>query len=434
MKIISIRLYLFCCLLLFGMGLHAQNYAVSIDSLIKLITVDSYRVHFDSLRTGPSHSRKVLPIWEQSDDHDACRDYIFRYFQQVLGAENSYLHHFNSGDFRGLANVIGLKHGNNPEAGIWVLSAHYDTNNNKEALRVSQVIAPGANDNGTGVAALLEMARMLAKLETEASIIFAAWDFEEVFTNGFPTGSNAWFKEFVSKRKLTEWMSLGTGGNIQLTDLRGNINLDMFGNPQDTLDGKPMLLACFARKQHRDFAASYAKTFQRYMPAIAVKAYVPMIWSDHYTFAVNNVPALVNLESGYDRDPYYHTHADHLNNPDNVDFAFATAVSRGALAYLLEQVLSEIPSIPSILSGTSFFRLAEGPMAYHFLLPATNIPVQVFNQYGQKMKVQVQDRCLSFQPANSGLYFLVSPDGNKSAACFDLNEKPGLNASLYFHY
>jgi hypothetical protein len=425
------RWFFMCCFLLIGTGLSAQHFALSIDSLIKQITVNSYRAHFDSLMTGPSNSRKVLPIWEQSDDHDACRDYVFRYFQQALGSGNSYLHQFNSGDFRGLANVIGVKHGTNPDAGIWVVSAHYDTNNNKEALRVSQVLAPGANDNGTGVAALLEMVRLLAKLETEATIIFAAWDFEEVFTNGFPTGSNAWFKEYAGKRKNTDWTALGSGGEIQLNDLRGNINLDMFGNPQDSLNGKPLLLACYAKKQHQHFAASYAETLGKYVPDIAIEAVGPMIWSDHYTFAANNIPALVNLESGYNSDPFYHTHADHVNNPDNVDFEFASAVSRGALAYLLEQVLLEKSTIPSMLSGTSSLPMAEGPGAYHFLLPAANIPVQLFNQYGQKMHVHVQDQYLSFQPAASGWYCLVFFKGGKLMTHVSyLHKKEGAFATL----
>ena len=80
-----------------------------ITNCIEEININSYRAHFDSLRTLPHHSRKVMPGNCQSDDHDACRDYIFRSFKQYLGNENVYLHHFEKKEFMGLANVIGVK-------------------------------------------------------------------------------------------------------------------------------------------------------------------------------------------------------------------------------------------------------------------------------------------------------------------------------------
>ncbi|MCK5480776.1 MAG: M28 family peptidase, partial [Gammaproteobacteria bacterium] len=59
----------------------------------------------------------------------------------------------------------GIKH---PEQ-ILLIGAHYDT--------VSG--SPGANDNGSGVAALLEIARLLKALETDCTVRFVAFVNEE---------------------------------------------------------------------------------------------------------------------------------------------------------------------------------------------------------------------------------------------------------------
>jgi Zn-dependent M28 family amino/carboxypeptidase len=67
-------------------------------------------------------------------------------------------------------NVIGERKGrggaNSP---IVMVSGHYDT----------VVGAPGANDDGSGTVLTLELARVLSKLPTEATLRFAFWGSEE---------------------------------------------------------------------------------------------------------------------------------------------------------------------------------------------------------------------------------------------------------------
>ena len=317
----------------------SQSDIRNIDSLIHLITVESYSVHFDSLRTSEFCNRKVLPYGTQSTDHNACRDYIFRYFTSHLGSENVFLHHFKSNEYKGLCNVIGVKHGTNNTAGIWVISAHYDSNNNLGIKPMSDSVSPGANDNGTGLAAILEITRIIASINTESTIIFAAWDFEEVFTYGLPTGSNAWFKEHVSKKATTSFNQLNNGLVINIKDLKGNINFDMFGNPQKEEDGIPILWACYAKNQHIEFVNDYVKTFNKYIPEIKAITHGKLTLSDHYTFAFRKIPAVENLESNFSADPYYHTCLDNLDNENNIDFEYATNVTRGGLAYILEKNL-----------------------------------------------------------------------------------------------
>jgi len=226
----SKRLYTLILFLFFQVSLlPAQRTQPVIHRLIQQITVGSYKNHFDSLRTSEFCNRKVTLASKQSVDHDACRDYIINTFQKYLGDENVYVDRFDIGKHKGLSNIIAYKSGTDFSKGIWIISAHYDSNNN---LEKNAETSPGANDNGTGVAAILEMARIMGEIETEASVLFAAWDFEEVFTNGFPTGSNHWYTKYVKNKQNTNWVEIGSGGVINIQDIKGNLNFDMFGNPQ----------------------------------------------------------------------------------------------------------------------------------------------------------------------------------------------------------
>ena len=79
------------------------------------------------------------------------------------------------------ANVIGTLPGNNPEAGSYILCAHYDAT----AVRTSdwdweRDPAPGADDNASGVALVIESARILSNLKLPWSIHFIAFSGEEL--------------------------------------------------------------------------------------------------------------------------------------------------------------------------------------------------------------------------------------------------------------
>ncbi|XP_023229172.1 uncharacterized protein LOC111629485 isoform X1 [Centruroides sculpturatus] len=72
-------------------------------------------------------------------------------------------------------NVIGILHGRNwgkSQDGILLIGAHYDTVPN----------SPGVDDNGSGVSAMLEIARVLSlyNCKFKNTIIFVAFDMEEV--------------------------------------------------------------------------------------------------------------------------------------------------------------------------------------------------------------------------------------------------------------
>jgi Peptidase family M28 len=76
-----------------------------------------------------------------------------------------------------ISNIIATLHGDAEPARMHVISAHYDS-------RVTDVLngtddAPGADDDGSGIAVVLELARLFATRHVESTIVFTAVAGEE---------------------------------------------------------------------------------------------------------------------------------------------------------------------------------------------------------------------------------------------------------------
>lgn len=78
-----------------------------------------------------------------------------------------------------VVNIVGIKKGTDPNRKPVLIGAHID----------SVPACDGANDNASGAAGVLEMARVLGRVERHAAdIYFLCWDAEELFS----AGSSAW--------------------------------------------------------------------------------------------------------------------------------------------------------------------------------------------------------------------------------------------------
>ena len=79
-------------------------------------------------------------------------------------------------------NVIGTLPGTDPEAGYYIVCAHYDATGTRSAggWNWQSDPAPGADDNASGVALVLESAKLLAGQRFPWSILFIAWSGEEL--------------------------------------------------------------------------------------------------------------------------------------------------------------------------------------------------------------------------------------------------------------
>ena len=118
-----------------------------------------------------------------------------------------------------IVNVVAVIPGTLPEAAdrVYYMVAHYDTIPSDKMDPVTD--APGANDNGSGTAALIEVCRVLAARPLESTVVLLATAGEEQGLLGAK-----WHAGAARDRNA---------------DIRAVLNNDIVGDPSPPLDGKP---------------------------------------------------------------------------------------------------------------------------------------------------------------------------------------------------
>lgn len=116
---------------------------------------------FDTVKTLESFHSRAYP----SENNQLAGEYLFQRFAEFDGFEVTY-HNDN------LRNIIATYRGSDSSSEVYMVGAHYDS-------KSSAVYAPGATDNGIGVAIVLEFARIINQYQFKKSIIFALWNGEE---------------------------------------------------------------------------------------------------------------------------------------------------------------------------------------------------------------------------------------------------------------
>lgn len=239
---------------------------------------------------------------------------------------------------RGL-NLIATLPGTRTDA-LVVVGAHHDT--------VQQT--PGADDNGSGLAGLLELARLLSRASWEATLQLVAFDFEE-------TEPEVMHAPFAGSRAYVA--ALGAG-----ISLRGAFIFEMIGyasnqpESQRVPQGLERWHADVVRRlaaggRRGDFIAVLGNTgkqtdaFTRAAGAAAsdlnvVAFEVPqsatfhhLFRSDHAAFWEANLPAVMLTDTAEFRNPHYHRASDAVETLMPKfwkDVVAATLVAAGALA------------------------------------------------------------------------------------------------------
>jgi hypothetical protein len=202
-------------------------------------------------------------------------------------------------------------------AEIVVVGAHYD----------SGLGTPGANDNGSGVAALLELARLLKGAAPARTVRFVAFVNEEPpFYRGDAMGSRHYARRCRERvEKVVAMFSLETIGyySDQPGSQRYPFPLSFF------YPSRGHFLAFVSNLSSRGLLHESIASFRRHAAfpseGVAAPAFIPGVdWSDHWSFWQEGYPALMVTDTAPYRYPHYHTAED---RPDKVNYeALARAV------------------------------------------------------------------------------------------------------------
>lgn len=185
-----------------------------IQEIVDAVSVDSFVINVDHLFAFSTRNT-VSDTLSDSTGVGAARRWIFDRFSQIARSNGGALipEYFTFEEtvcetFGLHRNVLATLPGSIHPERYFIVGAHFDSRGREECDPVE--FAPGANDDGSGTAALLELARVMSPYTFENSVIFMAFTGEEQGLHG----SEA-YAAYADSLDL---------------DIRGMLNLDTISN------------------------------------------------------------------------------------------------------------------------------------------------------------------------------------------------------------
>lgn len=233
-----------------------------------------------------------------------------------FGYTDILLHQYNRNGYQ-LKNVVCTKHGASNADRIIMLCSHYDCL--MEQPNDTDARAPGADDNATGIAVILELARILSHVDLKNTIQFVAFSGEE---QGY-WGSTA-YADYIKSNHI---------------NLHRLINLDMVGYPPPnlviTIEQDRGNVVSANNQPSQEFAKVMAQmaTDYTHLPVALGEIY----GSDYMPFEARGYVVIGVYDDG--NNPNYHRSSD---TPDTVNYAYMADVARIALATILHETAAWI--------------------------------------------------------------------------------------------
>lgn len=195
-------------------------------------------------------------------------------------------------------NIVGVKPGVTRPQEIYVIGAHYDSFN-----------SPGADDNASGVAGMLEAARALAPYKFRSTIVFVAFDKEEM--------AHAGSRHFVATHYPPS--------------IRGMVALDMLSW---NAPGLWNYSACYCRRPLSDLTRyALEGAVRSYGDGLRFNYYGRQDQGDHEPFETAGIPACCFAEIGDFTNPFRHKRGDASDAPGYLDYAYAVKLVRSIVGW-----------------------------------------------------------------------------------------------------
>jgi hypothetical protein len=253
------------------------------------------------------------------DNLNKAADYVADSFQQAGYRVEEMLYEVNGERFR---NIMAYQGAALPRNAV-LIGAHYDSCNN-----------PGANDNASGVAGLLEVARSLK--DKNIPVVFLAFTNEEP-----PFFTTSMMGSYVAARHFKE----------EGIEFKAVVILEMIGYYSDRLFSQRYLppLGPFYPNQanfvavvgnfpsHKTVSALTA-AFKRgssfpVRSLVAPESIPGIYFSDHWSFWQFGYPAVMVTDTAFLRYPHYHLRSD---RPEHLNFEKMARVIQGVTSGVME--------------------------------------------------------------------------------------------------
>jgi len=260
---------------------------------------------------------------------------IFRY-EKLIDAERYITEQFQSFGYKvefqeytlynkPVKNIIVTKIGRQRPEEIIILGAHYDTCGN-----------PGADDNASAVAGLLEIARFISDKQTNSSLKFIAFVNEEPpFFKTENMGSRVYIRAAKESRE----------------DIKATLILEMIGYYTDKLYSQryPPIFGMFhpnrgnfiavvgnfpSRWLVKEVISNFKKETQFPIRSVITFSSIAGVdFSDHWSFWQEGYPAVMITDTSFYRNLNYHTSSDTY---ETLNYENMAEVVKGLSAALIE--------------------------------------------------------------------------------------------------
>lgn len=221
-----------------------------------------------------------------------------------------------------VSNVIGTIDGSDEDAGMYLFGAHYDSENRDvyDLSTAENITAPGADDDASGVAAVLEMARVLAGADFPGTVKFVMFGAEEM---GYDNSGGCKGSEYFAANETAQGRTYS-----------GTAVLDMIGFRA----GEENKVSLIVNADEQALTGSTRDAAGVFGIDLEMELFVrpDATYSDHSSFWAEGIPSMLvieELDSGmFPVNPLYHTSYDTL---DTLSLDQVVAVTEALLGGLL---------------------------------------------------------------------------------------------------
>ena len=304
---------------------------ISSDSLYNTVAILSGELPYES--GSYAHTRLMVRTWL-----DSAAVYLEDKLK-TFGLDSVYMQPFSVNSYN-VKNIVGYKKGSMPSNKCVVIGAHYDDYSSNFD------IAPGADDNATGSAGVVEAARVLSGFDSEYDIYFVLFTGEEYGLYGS--------EYFVYDYLLPESI-----------ECIGMVNFDMIGydpGGQNNVDMYGVSASAPLKNLFRDIADTLTPLNTVMLGSSS--------GSDHYYFETAGFKACFAIENNF--SPVYHTTKDSIAL---LNFEYVKNVVRAGTATLVQIALMPQPAHITMLQDNG-----DSSITVKWQQPE-NIDIEQYNVY-----------------------------------------------------
>jgi hypothetical protein len=256
----------------------------------------NYRHYLDDLLyTHDGHNRDAMT----GPEHIPARDNIFATFQSFNLPTELYAFTHSGLYYNVMATQLGTRF---PDS-YYIVGAHFDSAG-----------CPGADDDASGIAAVLEIARILSQYPSEYTIKYMAFDMEEYGLYGSEAYANAHLTDNIRGMIALDMVAWDTGGRT----------CDIWGRPTSA-----------------PIKGILAQAVATYGQGLAVTIQGQRDRSDHASFEAVGFQACHLRES--EGNANYHLQTDSVDTPGYINYVYAADMTRCIVGYLVDNARVHLP-------------------------------------------------------------------------------------------